>query len=128
MLDKPGTDDAREVYTAATWIQSSRLLAPEAYAAVARARRSHRVSSGGAARALDLLRTLLAQVEPVEFDASLAERAGELSTTLTLRGYDAIHLASYEIVKAVSSVLVAADGDLAHAARSRGHAVAVPGR
>jgi predicted nucleic acid-binding protein len=108
-----------------TSIQSSRLLVPEARAALARATRDRRLSPGGATRALDLLRTLFAQVEPVELDASLAERAGELASKLGLRGGDAVHLASYELVDAGDAVLVTADGDLARAALSQGHAVAV---
>ena len=45
---------------------------------------------------------------------------------LGLRGYDAVHLASYELIEAENSVLVSADGDLTRAALSLGHAVAVP--
>ena len=45
----------------------------------------------------------------------------------TLRGYDAVHLASFERVEVGESVLVAADGHLVRAARTIGHAVAVPG-
>jgi hypothetical protein len=44
-----------------------------------------------------------------------------------LRGFDAVHLASFERVEAGESVLVAADGALADAGRSIGYAVAVPG-
>jgi len=51
-----------------------------------------------------------------------------MARTLGLRGSDAVHLASYERAEIASSVLVASDGALAHAATSLGHAVAVPGR
>ena len=71
-------------------------------------------------------RELLQEVEPIEVDATLAATAGELAQAHGLRAYDAVHLASYELVDAESSVLVAADGDLVRAARSLGHAVAVP--
>lgn len=107
-------------------IQSSWLLIPEAHAALARARRDRRLSPAGAARALDVLSGLLAEVEALELDEGLAERAGELATTLGLRGSDAVHLASYERVESEDSMLVAADGALAQAALSLGHAVAVP--
>jgi hypothetical protein len=46
---------------------------------------------------------------------------------LGLRGSDAVHLATYELVESEMSILVTADGDLARAARSVGHAVASPG-
>lgn len=74
-----------------------------------------------------MLRRLLAEVEPIELDRALAERAGELAVTLGLRGADAVHLASYEHVESEDTMLVAADGDLIRAANSLGHAVAVPG-
>ena len=127
MLDEPGTDSARELYAATSSILSSRLLVPETHAAVARGLRDRRFSAAGAARTFELLRTLLAQVRPVELDESLTERAAELAATLFLRGSDAVHLASYERVAAADAVLVATDGNLVRAAGSLGHAVAVPG-
>jgi hypothetical protein len=127
VLDEPGSDDARELFMSSTLIQSSWLLAPESNAALARARRDRRLRPGGEARAFDVLSGLLAEVEMLPLEQTLAERAGDLAATLGLRGGDAVHLASYELIEDVESVLVAADGDLAHAALSLGHAVAVPG-
>lgn len=127
MLDEPGTNEARDLYASMTAIQSSRLLVPETHAAVARAATGRRFTVSGTARALDLLRALLEQVEPLELDASVAERAADLAATLLLRGADAVHLASYERVEAGDAVLVAADGELVRAAQAIGHAVAVPG-
>lgn len=126
VLDEPGTHHARDLFTSASWIQSSTLLIPEAHAALARARRNRRLSPGGETRAFDILGRLLAEVEPLELSEDLAERAGDLAATLGLRGYDAVHLASYERTESESSVLVAADGDLTRAALSLGCAVAVP--
>ena len=125
VLDEPGTDRARDLFTSASWIQASTLLLPEANAAVSRARRDRRLSPAGVTRAFDVLRRLLAEVEPLELSEAVAERAGELART-GLRGSDAVHLASYERVESEDSVLVAADGALARAALSLGHAVAVP--
>jgi predicted nucleic acid-binding protein len=101
-------------------------LIPEANAALARALRARRLSPGGAARAFDVLGRLLAEVEALELDQPLAERAGEFASTLGLSGSDAVHLASYELVEDENSVLVSADGELTRAALSLGHAVAVP--
>ena len=126
VLDEPGTDRARDLFTSASWIQASTLLLPEANAAVSRARRDRRLSPAGVTRAFDVLRRLLAEVEPLELSEAVAERAGELARTFGLRGSDAVHLASYERVESEDSVLVAADGALARAALSLGHAVAVP--
>ena len=79
-----------------------------------------------ATKAREVARSLLAQVVPIEVDAVLADRAWDLASMLTLRGYDAMHLASFERIESEHSVLVASDGDLARAALSLGHAVAVP--
>jgi len=124
-----GSIEARELYALALArrVRSSRLLVPEAFAALGRARRTGRLSSRGAARALAGTRTLLAEIEPIELDAALADHAGELATEHGLRGYDAVHLASYELIETDTSVLVAADGELVRAAKTIGHAVAVPG-
>ena len=127
VLDESGTEQAQELFAAATLIQSSRLLVPEAYAALARARRNRRFGPAGGARALDILRVLLAEVEALDVREALAERAGELALTLGLRGSDAVHLATYELIADRESMFVAADGDLARAALAIGHAVAVPG-
>jgi len=126
VLDEPGTDHARDLFMSASSIQSSRLLVPETRAALARAGRDRRFSPAGATRAVDLLRGLLAEVEALELDEHLAERAGDLAASLGLRGSDAVHLASYELIDAGDAVLVAADGDLIRAARALGHAVAIP--
>jgi uncharacterized protein len=107
-------------------IQSSWLLVPESNAALARAVRERRLSPSGARRAWDVLRRLMAEVEALDLDAAVAERAGELAAALGLRGADAVHLASYELVGGEDSMLVSADGALARAARTQGHAVAVP--
>lgn len=127
MLDEPGTDDARDIYTSMTAVQSSRLLVPETHSAVARATTGTHFTPSGTARAFELLRTLLEEVEPLELDASVAQRAGELAAALRLRGADAVHLASYERIEAGDAVLVAADGDLVDAARAIGYDVAIPG-
>jgi predicted nucleic acid-binding protein len=119
ILEEPGSAEASDLFTTAT-------LIPEANAALARARRDRRLSPAGTARALDVLRGLLAEVEALELDQALAERAGEFAATLRLRGSDAVHLASYELIEDEDSILVAADGELVRAALSLGHAVAVP--
>jgi predicted nucleic acid-binding protein len=127
VLEEPGTDDARDLFVNATSVQSSRLLVPETHAALVRAKRGRRLGPAGEKRTLDLLRQLLAEVDPLELDEGIADRAGEMARALGLRGSDAVHLASYERAEIASSVLVVPDGDLAHAALSLGHAVAVPG-
>lgn len=101
---------------------------PEAQSAIACAISAGAFSPAGRARAFELLDALLDEVRPVELRAGVAERAGELARSLQLRGSDAVHLASFEAIESVATVLVAADGDLVHAASSLGYATAVPGR
>jgi hypothetical protein len=126
LLREHGSDTSREIFFTATRIFSSRLLVPEASAALGRATRAGRLGMRSATKARDVARSLLAQVVPVEVDAELADRAWDLASMYALRGYDAVHLASFERVESEHSVLVASDGDLSRAALSLGHAVAVP--
>jgi predicted nucleic acid-binding protein len=126
ILDEAGSADTREVFEAASLIQSSWLLVPESHAALARATLNRRFAPGGAARALAVLRDLLGDVEALDLDRELAERAAELAVGLGLRGSDAVHLASYEQIESEESVFVAADGALSRAALELGYAVAVP--
>lgn len=127
VLDEPGTDDARDLLTDAAAVQSSRLLAPESWSAVARATAAGPFTPAGTARAFELLELLLGTVRPVELDESVTARAADHARSLRLRGSDAVHLASFERIEAGDAILVAADGDLAHAASLLGYAVAVPG-
>lgn len=124
MLLEPGTDHARDVFFTARRVRSSRVLIPEAHAAVTRARRARRIGPRAAAQALDTTRILLEQVEPVELHASIADRAALLASEHGLRGFDAIHLASYERAATSDSVLIAADGELLRAAAAGGYATA----
>jgi uncharacterized protein len=126
-LPEPGSDDSREIFLAATRVFSSRLLVPETSAALARARRGGRLSGKSAARFRIVARSLLEDVVLIDVDEDLAGRAWNLADTYTLRGYGAVHLASFERVEAGESVLVAADGALADVGKSIGFAVAVPG-
>jgi predicted nucleic acid-binding protein len=102
------------------------LLVAEVNGALARARRDRRLSPAGSARSLDVLHQLLSEVEALRLDASLAERAGDLAATLGLRGADAVHLATYELIEGERTVFVTADEGLVRMALSLGHAVAAP--
>lgn len=85
-----------------------------------------RLSSRSAEAARSLARTLFGDFDLVEIDESLADRAWELARIFSLRGYDAVHLASVESVGVDELMLVASDGALADAGRRCGYAVAVP--
>lgn len=74
-------------------------------------------------RQLDLVRDRVEQlwaaidrIDPVE---PLLRSAGQLAEEHGLRAYDAVHLASLVVIADADTVLLAADGDLVDAARSR---------
>jgi predicted nucleic acid-binding protein len=127
VLDEPGTEDTRTLYASVVSIHSSRLLVPEAHAAVARAKRNGRFTRSGAQRVDELLPRLLAEVRPVELEEGVADRAGLIARKTGLRGSDAVHLASFECIEDGDALLVAADGELSRAAEALGYAIAVPG-
>ena len=63
---------------------------------------------------------VMTQVDIVELDRLLSQRAGELAELYDLRGYDAVHLASAERVVDPEVVVVAGDADLIRAGRALG--------
>ena len=70
------------------------------------------------------LERLWTGVDCIELTTPLAQRAGDLSEELALRGYDAVHLASAEAVADAETLLVAADGRLLEAAEFLGITIA----
>ncbi|MEO5834434.1 MAG: type II toxin-antitoxin system VapC family toxin, partial [Nakamurella sp.] len=86
-----------------------RLAYVEVAAAVARARRSGRLSELDHRRSVQALDLLWSQIDVVEIDDPLIRRAAELAELLGLRGYDAVHCAAAERLDDPS--LVAATGD-----------------
>jgi uncharacterized protein len=127
VLNEPGTEEARGLYRTATWVVSSRLLVPEASAALGRARRTGRLAGRFSAAASTEMRAFLAAVVPIELTPSLADTAASMADAHGFRAYDAVHLATYGTIDAEDSVLVANDGNLLNAARTLGFAVAAPG-
>ena len=124
IIDEPSSEFAERFWDQATRVVSSRLLYPEARAAIARARRMNRITTTTSRLAVSALDELLAQVDIIELDLVLSRRAGELAELHDLRGYDAVHLASAERVADREVVVVAGDVDLGRAARVLGLATA----
>jgi uncharacterized protein len=87
------------------------------------ARRLNRIDARtlrGAVRAID---ALYAELRVVGIDEELAQRAGELAEDHSLRGYDAVHLASAIGIGDDELVAVTWDRDLAVAVSDCGYAV-----
>jgi hypothetical protein len=67
------------------------------------------------------------EIERVDLTGRLAHRAGDLAEQHALRGYDAVHLASFETIASEDALLVTFDEDLRSAARVLGFTVAPRG-
>ncbi len=125
LVREPGTTEALEIWRTSQGRVSSRLLYPEARAGLARARRMRRLGADGARAARERADAFLDEADFVELTEPLALRAGDLAEEHGLRGYDAVHLASFEEIADDDSVLVAADGALLEAVRRHGLATMV---
>lgn len=99
---------------------STRLLYPEARAALAAATRDRRVSPGRVPVLREKLEALTRDIAYVEVTPALAARAGDLAEEHCLRGYDAVHLSSALEIDATDTILVTGDGRLAQAAQALG--------
>jgi len=124
LVPERGSDAAIDLWTGAERLVSSILLYPEGRAALARASRAGRVRRGGRLRARQQLETLWGDVETVNLNPILADRAGDLAELHALRGFDAVHLATAEAVADRPLAFVAADQGLCAAARGIGLSVA----
>ena len=85
---------AQAVWNAADSVVSSRLIYPEARAALAAARRAGRLTARLFPRALSELEGHFADLSLVELNEHVARAAGEVAERYRLRASDAIHLAS----------------------------------
>ena len=119
-VDEPGSTEAEATWDAADRRLSTRLLYVEARAALGAAVRERRLP----ARALGEMRARLElfwdALDPIEADAFLVSRAGDLAEEHSLRGYDAVHLAAAEAVVDDETWFVAADRKLLEAAQTQG--------
>jgi hypothetical protein len=108
-------------------VVGSSLTYAEARAAFARGRRIGRLDEDACRAAVLGLEGLVVDLDTVEVTAPLVRRAGALADGFDLRGYDAIHLASAELVADRELVLVTGDLDLVRAAGDLGLGVAALG-
>jgi predicted nucleic acid-binding protein len=124
-VDEPTSEAVSELWKVAERIVSSRLVYAEARAALAQAERLARLDRRQLRTAVHALDTVMGDVDLVEADDIVVRRAGALAEQHRLRGYDAVHLASAELVADRSLVLAAGDKKLVAAAAEIGLATAV---
>lgn len=124
IVAEDGSELADQLWEAAQLKLASHLVYPEARAALAAAARAGRVDTRAYRRAVADLGVVVASMQRIGVDDTLAREAGELAEKHALRGYDAVHLATALSVTDPTLVVVTWDRDLAAATLACGHPVA----
>jgi uncharacterized protein len=109
LVAEPSTLSCRRFWDDCDAVVSTRLLYVETAAALAQARRMNRLTTRSHRASLRLLDELWAELAVVEVDEQVVARAAALADELELRGYDAVHCSSAEILD--DDDVVAASGD-----------------
>lgn len=125
VVDEPGSELAADLWDHCDAALSSRLAYPEVRAALASAGRNHDLDRRGLAAAVDAWEQLWAAVRPVELTAAIERHAGELASRHSLRGADAVHLASALVVGSPDLVVAVWDRRL-HAGAVAANAAVAP--
>ena len=124
LLDEDGSELVDELWSRASSRLASRLVYPEARAALAAARRAARIDERAHRATVRELDAACAAMRLVGVDWQLALSAGDAAERYALRGYDAVHLVTALNVHDAALVIVTWDRDLAHAALAAGQHVA----
>ena len=124
IIDEEGSDRAELIWQSADSVASVSLVVVEARAALAAAVRGDRLSSEQLHDAKTELAAFVDDLHLVDVTENLIESAARLAESESLRGYDAVHLASALLVNA--AVLTSADRDLCEAAERQGLHIANP--
>lgn len=94
VVEEDGSDLAATLWDGCDIAVSSRLAYPEVRAALAAAGRSHRLTTADQRQAEASWETYWAATRAVELTEAVTEHAGQLAGRYSLRGADAVHLAS----------------------------------
>jgi predicted nucleic acid-binding protein len=124
VIEEPSSMVASRLWDEADRVVSSRLIYAEGRAALAMARRLDRLDERGLREAVDDFESIHDQLDVIEVTDGLIRDAGGLAEQLSLRGYDAVHLASARLLDDPEMVLAAGDQSLLAAARALGIATA----
>lgn len=128
LIKEPATAACQRLWDDSDSVVTTRMLLVETAAALAQARRLGRLTPGQHRRCLDLLDRLWSELDVVEVDETLVQRAAKLADDFGLRGYDAVHCASAEQVDDEELVAAAGDRALLNAWSSLGLAVSDTGQ
>ena len=124
IIEEPSSTVASRFWDEADRVVSSRLIYAEGRAALAMARRMNRIGDRGLRDAVEQFETLHDQLDLIEVTEGVVRDAGALAERLSLRGYDAVHLASARLVNDPEMVLTASDQSLLASAGTLGIATA----
>ena len=120
LVEETGRAMAAELREKADWLVTSQLLYVEAAAALAQARRMGRLDAAGHTLALDVLDAVHDEFEIVEISEAVIRRGAALTHEFGLRGYDAMHCASAELLAVPEFVFASGDKKLLYACEQLG--------
>jgi predicted nucleic acid-binding protein len=120
VIEEASSLTASRLWDDADRVVSSRLVYAEGRAALAMARRMDRLEDDELRTAVRDFESLHEQLDIVEVTAGLVHDAGSLAERFSLRGYDAVHLASARLLQDPDVVLAAGDLSLLKAAQALG--------
>lgn len=122
-IDEKGSELALELWERSTHAVSSLLAYPEGRAALAAASRGGRLNERLYREAQAGFDQTYEELIAVGIDQRLIRTAGALASELSLRGYDAVHLATALDLAGQDVALITWDRDLSRAALAAGLAV-----
>lgn len=123
MIVEDGSELAAELWATRRRAASSVLTYPEGRAALAAAHRGGRLNAGGFRQAREEFGALHDEMLLIGVDRALTQHAGQLAEDRSLRGYDAVHLAS-ALALGKETTLITWDRDLRDAAARSGIGIA----
>ena len=123
LVAEPSTPLCQRIWQDADRLVSSALAYVEAAATLAMAQRQLRITSKEREIAWSRFTEIWPDVDVVEVDTQLLVTAAELTSTLALRGYDAVHCASAKLIDDPDLVVAAGGAQLLDAWSGLGLAV-----
>lgn len=123
LVAEPSTSLCQRIWQDADRLVSSALAYVEGAAALAMAQRQLRITSKEREIAWSRFTEIWPDVDVVEVDTQLLVTAAELTSTFSLRGYDAVHCASAKLIDDPDLVVAAGDAQLLDAWSRLGLAV-----
>jgi len=124
LAEETGSDLAAELWDGCDAAVSSRLAYPEVRAALAAANRNHDLAAEDLDTAEQTWSGYWAATRPVELTAAVEQNAGRLARLHSLRGADAVHLASALVIGDTELIVAVWDRRLHAGAQAAGLRVA----